>query len=141
MRVNSKQARELGIIPEPPRSPRKRQKVEPDRTAREAMIRSYCEARGLPTPRFEWSFHPERKWRLDIAFIVNCGVGVALEVQGGLFTQGRHTRGAALLDEYQKLNEAQIMGWAVLLVTWQQIDSGEAFALVERALTCTGRYT
>lgn len=40
-----------------------------------------------------------------------------MEVQGGIFTQGRHTRGAALLKEHEKLNHAAILGWRVLFTT------------------------
>jgi hypothetical protein len=57
-----------------------------------------------------------------------------MEIQGGLFVAGRHVRGAALLEEYTKLNEAQILGYVVLLVTPAQVESGEAFSLVKRAL-------
>lgn len=134
MRLNSKQARALGIVPEPPRGPRKRQKAQPDRKAREALILAMCDAWGLPNPAFEVVFHPERKWRFDLLWEGR----VAAEIQGGLFTQGRHVRGRALLDEYEKLNEAAILGYRVLFLTWEQINSGEAFALVERALTCGG---
>lgn len=133
MRLSSKQARELGIIPEPPRSPRKRGQAQADRKAKEALIAAHAKAHGLPCPFFEYEFHTHRKWRLDLMFSVNFK-RVAVEIQGGLFTQGRHVRGRALLDEYEKLNEANIAGYCVLLVTPQQIDSGEAWALVRRAL-------
>jgi hypothetical protein len=90
-----------------------------------------CKAHGLPEPFFELLFHPKRKWRFDIAWPHD----LAVEVQGGLFTGGRHVRGAALLDEYEKLSEAAILGWRVLLVTPKQVDNGEIFSLAKRAMS------
>ena len=67
-----------------------------------------CELSGLPRPIPEYRFSPPRRWRFDWAWPNHdFGYGgVALEKQGGLFIQGRHSRGAALLKEHEKLNEA-----------------------------------
>jgi hypothetical protein len=93
-----------------------------------------AKAHGLPEPVPEFRFHLTRKWRFDWLF--NPGKErVAVEIQGGLFTQGGHVRGAHLVGEYEKLNEAQIMGYKVLLVTPQQVESGEVFELVKRTLS------
>jgi hypothetical protein len=89
-----------------------------------------CEVHGLPIPQKEYEFCPGRKWRFDWLF----DSWLALEVQGALFTGGRHVRGAALVDEYAKLNEAVILGYAVLFCTPQDIESGAVFALIRRAL-------
>ena len=75
------------------------------------IVREFFEASGLPDPVFEWRFHPARKWRFDICWPK---YKVALEVQGGIFAQGRHTRGAALLKEWEKLNTAATLGWRIL---------------------------
>lgn len=91
-----------------------------------------CKAAGLPTPVPELRFHPTRRWRFDWAFVGN---KVAVEVQGAIFVQGRHTRGAALLKEFEKLNAAAAQGWRVLYATPKQIASGEALAAVEAALS------
>lgn len=93
----------------------------------------WCKKEGLPKPEYEYLFAPPRKWRFDIAFS-GSRFGVAVEIQGGLFSGGRHVRGPALLKEYEKINEAQILGYKVLFVTPKQIDSGEAMSLVKRAL-------
>lgn len=97
----------------------------------QVLFKAAAKAHGLYVPTPEFEFCPDRKWRFDWCWIAN---GVALEIQGGLFTKGRHTRGAALVNEYEKINEAQIMGYKVLLVTPQQVESGEAFELVKRAV-------
>jgi very-short-patch-repair endonuclease len=68
-------------------------------------------ASGLPKPVAEYAFHPTRKWRFDFAWVES---RVVLEVQGGIWSGGRHTRGAALKKEWEKLNTAAALGWRVL---------------------------
>lgn len=94
------------------------------------------EGAGLPRPDAEHQFAlPERKWAFDLAWP---DWSVAVEIQGGVWTHGRHTRGRGFLDDREKINEAQIRGWIVLEVSPDQIGSGELFVLVERALAGRG---
>jgi hypothetical protein len=90
-----------------------------------------CRALRLPEPVAEFRFAPPRRWRFDYAWPAH---QLALEVQGGIFTSGRHTRGAALVKEHEKLNEAAIRGWRLLYVTPQQLANGEAALIVEAAV-------
>jgi hypothetical protein len=46
---------------------------------------------------------------------------VALEVEGGAWSGGRHTRGAGFLGDMEKYNAAAILGWCVLRCTPQQL--------------------
>jgi hypothetical protein len=92
-----------------------------------------CRLAGLPVPVSEYRFAPPRRWRFDFAW-PNTGHKLALEVQGGLFIQGRHSRGAALLNEHEKLNAAAMLGYRVCFCTPKQIQNGEALAIVEKAL-------
>ncbi len=91
-----------------------------------------CQAVGL-YPHAELKFHPDRTWRFDWAFI-HGSAKVAIEIQGGIFTQGRHVRGAALLKEFEKLNAAAEMGWRILFVTPEQFARGDCLAMVQRAV-------
>jgi hypothetical protein len=75
------------------------------------IVRAFFAHEGIPIPLFEFKFHPYRKWRFDLAWPDR---KLALEVQGGIFSQGRHTRGAAMLKEWEKLNSAACLGWRVL---------------------------
>jgi len=79
----------------------------------------------------EYRFHPARKWRFDLCFP---GKKLAVEVNGGIFSQGRHTRGAALLLEYEKLSEAAALGYRVIFTTPDQLCLTETAALIRRAL-------
>ena len=90
---------------------------------------------GLPKGIAEYRFHPVRRWRFDLAYPA---WQVAFEVDGGVWTRGRHTRGAGYLKDCEKLNEAAILGWLVVRVTPQQISDGTAIDLAERALVARG---
>lgn len=93
-------------------------------------------AAGLPAPEREWRFHPSRKWRFDFAFPEQ---RVAVEIDGGLFIQGGHTRGAQALKDMEKRNDALVMGWAVLRVGPQHVKSGEALAWLTKLLDAAQR--
>jgi len=58
----------------------------------------------------EWYFHPERKWRFDYALPE---LKIAIEIDGGLFTGGRHSGGMGQYKDFQKLNSASELGWLV----------------------------
>lgn len=59
----------------------------------------------------EYRFHPARRWRFDYAIPEH---KIAIEIEGGSFVRGRHTRGVGYLNDMEKYNEATIMGWRVL---------------------------
>jgi hypothetical protein len=46
---------------------------------------------------------------------------VAVELQGGVFSGGRHSRGYGIVGDYEKLNEAQFHGWVVIQLSAKQI--------------------
>lgn len=62
----------------------------------------------------EYKFHPERRWRFDYAVPA---YKIALEVEGGVWTQGRHTRPQGFLGDIEKYNTATLMGWRVFRTT------------------------
>lgn len=59
---------------------------------------------------------------------------LALEVNGAVWTQGRHTRGAGAESDAEKLSLAAIHGWRVLVVCAKHIRSGQALNWIEQAL-------
>ena len=90
-----------------------------------------CAVAGLPEPVCEYAFAPPRRWRFDYAFIEQ---KVAVEVDGGLFSGGRHARGAGIRKDYEKRNNAAILGWRMLHFLPEQVESGEAIDAIERTL-------
>lgn len=91
-----------------------------------------CVYAQLPRPEREFKFHPVRKWRFDFCWPSK---SLAVEVEGGVFVQGRHTRGAGMERDMEKYAEAMLLGWRVLRVSTRQIQSGQALTWVERLLT------
>jgi very-short-patch-repair endonuclease len=79
----------------------------------------------------QFKFHEARKWAFDFAWPLK---KVALEVDGGVFTGGRHTRGAGFTEDCVKVNTAVIQGWRVLRATGEQVKSGQAMAWLEALL-------
>lgn len=97
----------------------------------ERAIETHMIQVGLPRPVSEFRFHPERRWRFDFAFP---DLLVAVEVEGGVHTKGRHVRGYGFEQDAEKYNEAAIMGWLVVRLTGSMIKSGEGIRYVERAV-------
>ena len=86
-------------------------------------IAAICRSLGIPEAVPEFRFHPTRPWRFDYAWPSE---KVALEVEGGAWTKGRHTRGKGFLADMEKYNAATILGWRLLRSTPKQLKSGQA---------------
>lgn len=91
----------------------------------------WCKANHLPDPIPEYKFHETRRWRFDFAFLDS---KLAIEVNGGVWKNGRHNRGAGYLKDLEKLNEAAACGWKVLQFTPSQIFTMYALDLIKRIL-------
>jgi very-short-patch-repair endonuclease len=77
--------------------------------------------------RRQHRFHPKRRWLLDFAFPRK---KVSIEVEGGIWTGGRHTRGDGFEKDCEKQNTAVCMGWKYLRVTDRHIREGTALKWV-----------
>lgn len=91
----------------------------------------HIRAKGLPAPAHEFRFHPRRLWRFDLSWP---DYKLAVEVHGGVYSQGRHTRGSGFTKDREKINAAIEMGWSVLEYSTEQVVSGEAIRQIERVL-------
>jgi hypothetical protein len=77
---------------------------------------------GLPTPETEFKFHPTKKWRFDYCFTY---YRVAIEVEGGIFSNGRHVRGIGYARDMEKYNAAALLGYRILRYQPNKIDCAE----------------
>jgi len=66
----------------------------------------------------EYRFHPTRRWRFDFAIPEH---KIAIEIEGGIFVRGRHTRGAGYQKDCEKYREATILGWQLLRYTTNEL--------------------
>jgi len=62
----------------------------------------------------EFSFHPTRRWKFDFA---HPGLKIAVEIEGGIWSNGRHVRGKGYQEDAIKYNEAVKLGWRLLRYT------------------------
>lgn len=115
-------------------------KIKPPRTRKilpralnegeEGMARD-LRANGIGFTR-EFKFNPDRKWRFD--FALDIPHTIAIEIEGGAYTGGRHVRGAGFYADCIKYNAAAVMGWRVLRFTPCMVKDGTAIKCVLEAI-------
>lgn len=74
-----------------------------------------------PVP--EYQFLVKRRFRFDRAFPK---AKVAVELEGGTWSGGRHTRGAGFERDCEKYNLAALHGWKVLRFTGTMLKKSPA---------------
>lgn len=80
----------------------------------------------------EHKFHSSRRWRFDFAFVAQ---RLAVEVEGGAFSGGRHTRGLGFVADCEKYNAAVLGGWRVLRYVPRKDWIAGAVAQITEALS------
>ena len=80
----------------------------------------FCE---LPVPEKEHKFMEKRRFRFDFAWV---DLMLGVEIEGGVWTGGRHTRGAGYSKDLEKYNLAAMHGWTVYRFTTQDVKKGIA---------------
>ena len=81
----------------------------------------------------EHRFHKSRRWRFDCCIPE---LKIAAEYHGGLFMErrGGHQSVKGARRDWEKLNEAQMMGFMVLQFGPDETRSGEALEVIQRAI-------
>jgi hypothetical protein len=86
----------------------------------EAKFFLLWQALGGPPLEREYQFHPTRKWRFDGAHLPS---RIAIELDGGVFSGGRHGRGSGFVKDAEKFSEAAMLGWLCFRLTPNMITS------------------
>ena len=94
-----------------------------------SIFLSLCAAQGFPEPVPEYKFCPGRRWAADFAFRE---LRTLVEIEGGAWIKGRHTRGKGFENDCEKYAEAICLGWYVLRVTPQMVDDGRLWTWLRR---------
>ena len=58
---------------------------------------------------------------------------IALEVEGGIWIGGRHSRASGFIKDMEKYNEAAVRGWLLIRCTPSTLCSNETIELIKRA--------
>jgi very-short-patch-repair endonuclease len=84
-----------------------------------------------PEPAREFRFYNERRWRFDLAWPE---LKLAAEIEGGIYTGGRHTSIKGFTNDCDKYNTAQLLGWRVFRFPTAQVINGKAYNVLRGAL-------
>jgi very-short-patch-repair endonuclease len=79
----------------------------------------------------EYRFDQTRRFRFDFAKPESL---IAVEIEGGIWTKGRHSHGVGMEIDMRKYNLAASLGWRVLRFSTDMVTSGEAINTVKGML-------
>jgi len=84
----------------------------------------------------EYLFHHTRRWRFDYLLCdqPECLTSVAIEIEGAIWSRGRHTRGKGFQADLDKYNTATMMGYRVLRFSTEDVMRGRAKAFLAEHL-------
>lgn len=83
---------------------------------------------NLLEPEYEWEFNkPDTKHRLDLAWP---DIMWAVELEGGVFSGGRHVRGKGYTEDIRKYNIATLKGWRLLRYTGEMLHN-DPFGVIQ----------
>ena len=110
----------------------------PVRSTGELLLEQQLRQAGIPFER-EYAFVPGRKFRADFLVWDVPGPGwathrVLVEVDGGAWISGRHTRGSGFEKDAEKASLAAINGYRVIKCVPSQVEDGTCLAWIEQAL-------
>ena len=79
----------------------------------------------------EHRFNPPRLWRFDYAWP---DLRLAVEIEGGVWVSGRHTRGVGFRNDCIKYATASLLGWTVMRFTSDMVEDGTAIGFLDKLL-------
>lgn len=109
-----------------PAKPKKKAQ-KPDKQPKTDIFTTICKSDLKIEVVKEYLFHPTRKWRFDYAIPE---YKIAIEIDGGVWIQGRHNRSQGYLNDLEKFNEASVLGWIILKFTPDQQYKRNTFDII-----------
>jgi very-short-patch-repair endonuclease len=77
----------------------------------------------------EYRFHSTRRWRFDFAIPDK---KIAIEIEGGTWSGGRHTRGGGFRKDCEKYNTAAGLGWKIFRFTSDMVYDMTAIEFLKK---------
>lgn len=116
----------------PRRKPKRRSSVKKERVVSEgeATLIRHLQAYRIEFKQ-EFQFNKDRKWRADFYLV---GTNILIEVEGGIWSNGRHTRGKGYIADMEKYNSATALGYSVYRYSTEQVKSGLAIEEIRRLI-------
>jgi hypothetical protein len=110
----------------------------------EQTLAVQLEQAGIPFER-EFRFDSSRKWRADFRIFGHAihysnppqtinYEDFLVEIDGGAFVGGRHSRGTGVEADAEKQSAAAILGYRVIRATPRQVENGTALSWIRQAL-------
>jgi hypothetical protein len=93
------------------------------RSAGELILAKQMSLVKFPAFEEEFKFLENRKFRFDFAWPDK---KVAVEVEGGVYSNSRHTSGSGFTKDCEKYNLAAANGWSVYRFTTEMVKNGKA---------------
>ncbi len=93
---------------------------QPKTSSLEARFLLLWKALHGPELEREYRFHPKRRWRADFAHLES---RVLIEIEGGVWTRGRHVTPRGFQSDAEKYLTATLNGWSVLRLTDAQLTT------------------
>jgi very-short-patch-repair endonuclease len=82
---------------------------------------------NVPAFEKQLRFNPSRKWKSDFGWK---DYKLLVEIEGGVYTNGRHVRGSGFEKDCEKYNSAVLDGWKILRFGPNHVKNGSAIATV-----------
>ena len=107
------------------------------RSNAELLLEVQLKQAGIPFER-EFRFAPPRRWRADF-LIWKVGamatiIQLLVEIDGGGYVSGRHSRGRGMELDCEKQSAAAILGYRVIRLTPTQVENGVGLSWIRQAL-------
>lgn len=93
----------------------------------EKRFETLWRALGGPELEREFRFHPVRRWRADFAHLPS---RTLIEIEGGIYVNGRHNRAAGFAADLEKYLEASLDGWRVIRLGPKELSSEHLARLI-----------
>jgi very-short-patch-repair endonuclease len=85
----------------------------------------------MPVAEFLFAKELKRKFRFDYCFIDN---KLAVEIEGGVWINGRHNRPSGFIKDMEKYNLACMLGYRILRFTISDLKKQTTYELINKCL-------